>query len=1540
MKEFKLGEQTLTVSDGLEEYNELHHEYVEAAKEARSLFGKIYQEQNDSMEDIAARGKEQIEESMEEAYFVSLRHLLDNDIYDIDKDLFCKFCEEKGLLSVYDVHKNNLKKLIAVNQYVASERERRDIRKANRIRPIWIAEGASGMLGAVAMDAITNSVTGMVHSGVNAIGNWNTKRKAQKMKDGVFKDDNTLKEYQDAIYDSAFKSHYGYIDILEDRKKVHIEKYEPEAQRNALAVNNNIAMLVPEKERAERMAVQMLSLDPYHEEYYGNLITNYGDENGEIQKIGEFFHMDIDEVKRDLQHKYMKNFSFEDIKEIQSVVDKLDKKAEYFGLQDEDREELDLQMRRRFCKWVLKKTYDEQMLCYLLYPDKKKEIMALLNESANTVKEQMNRYYEECFTNDSRYIVPPEKLPLSVHLLVTQNTEREAVAFYLDDIGIAYGKDEKIAYGYIEKIEIQEHMLILNDVVRIPIIAELEWKELEQYIQTAVSYLRQQSFAELSEKLELGRIESEQSKKLRNDIIKMLTTQSGSTRNIWCNITVFDTASAVRILEYNNIKVTINTFCGNKDEYTPLFWLYNGEEVVLFTENGIVFTNSGVQIDYQDLEDIKGHACVSRDDRILIQSDGREYSIFHEECYEIQELTAFADVCIRMLQKKDAHFEHQVRMKQDDALLIEPFTVWMDKMLYSRIGNEGVEDFSNFLFANVNDRYFTAFASIYYHNIEMEEEESILFFVKPVYYERNAIVVTTKNIYIYNGNSVTKFIALKQFEDVTIDHRSELKEIKISYDNEGIKEQVIVGALCKHENVARRSVWAERLLKIAFGYAKEPKKENLPEVFKEEVGNFIEREYLDYTSLLSGLRSRLVYFAEKTNRDCLGKWIENAREVYLSSTDYEQILLFYNSVKVAGGNAGVVLTDRYLYVRGKEIFKIAIADIEEIRVSDLDIANLEIAANGKVYSTTLKGYPHLLEFGDLLSDIVFYVKENTQDIIEYLDEKEMEQERRNARRNVAYTMKEEQKDTLQKLADYCMENEELGLFGEEQDEILFNDESETFIDAFKMAVESSDKKPDAVEVPLFLIRPREGKKKLFGGKTTALFVTNERWYNVKCGGLGQGNCSVSFEALGQIDITPASKIAKPKVVAKGLGECEGQEYILAINDEEHIELYKNFFSLVLNMRENLMMQESKEADEKEMLSDEALKLCESVSAASSDEIGEVLDKLLSYDYDIAAKAECMVEKRQKELSMESMITVSADETDVDELMEQRNQVLESKYPFRYKRNLLEELEERIANQKELQIHDKREKVVKLLADSNLEQPVFGRVGDNRRGYITMAQMSKNNDSISIGDPVLLSALVEKKPIGAGGYIVLSDKIIICKNKKMMAYPVHEIEKFVINDLVGMQSIAFYHQGKMVTLTDMHRKKIKEYAALLTQITKYLSDGIVTPMEQISIETVTLKDKAQNAVQKAEGTMNDMKDKFSNIKVFGKKTESVVADTKEDKQSKPEEKDAGNSVSDKFAGKMKFASGFGKKEEDKKICPNCGAQVKANGKFCGKCGHKF
>lgn len=424
MKEFKLGNETLTVSDGLEQYNELHHQYVESANEACETFKKIYTEQNRDMEDVKYRGERQIEKSLEQTYFVSLRHFLDHDIYDIDRDLFAQYCKEQKYLPVYDVHKNNLMKLAQVDAYVESEAQRRELRKANRSHPAWFANGLSGMISATILDGVTYSVSGALHSGVNAIGNWRTQKQAQEARNQIYQDDNTLEEYLSAIYQSAYQTHYGYIDQLEQRQDIHVEKYEPQNQRSALAMHNNIAMLQPKKEKAQKIAAQMLSLDPYQREYYQNLIQNYGDPNGEIQKIGEFFYVDMESVKRTLQENYAKSFPFEEVREIQSVIDQLDTKADYFGLDQEDKEEIDLAMRREFCKWVLKKTYDSKLCCFLLQPEKKGEIVKLLEASVEKTKAQMTAFFEECITQDSKYVLNPKDLPMSLHLAVTQNTEQ------------------------------------------------------------------------------------------------------------------------------------------------------------------------------------------------------------------------------------------------------------------------------------------------------------------------------------------------------------------------------------------------------------------------------------------------------------------------------------------------------------------------------------------------------------------------------------------------------------------------------------------------------------------------------------------------------------------------------------------------------------------------------------------------------------------------------------------------------------------------------------------------------------------------------------------------------------------------------------------------------------------------------------------------------------------------------------------------------------------------------------------------------------
>lgn len=1576
MKEFKLGKETLTVSDGLEEYNELHHQYVEAAKDARDTFERLYTEQNHSIESVQLRGEQQIEGSLEQTYFVSLRHFLDHDIYDIDRDLFAEFCKEQELLPVYDVHKTNLKKLAMVDRYVESEAQRREIRKANRSHPAWFATGLGGMISATVMDGITYSVSGALHSGVNAIGNWRTQKEAQEMRDSIYEDDNTLKEYLDAIYQSAFQTHYGYIDLLEQRNNIHVEKYEPANRRSALAMHNNIAMLLPQKEKAEKIATQMLSLDPYQSEFYRNLIENYGDQDGEIQKIGEFFYVDMDDVKKDLQTNYAKSFPFEEVREIQSVIDELDTKADYFGLAKEDQEQIDFATRRDYCKWLLQKTYDPQLYCYLLEPEKKKEIIKLIQQHLEKTKEQMIAFYEETITKDSRYIVGPKDLPDSLHLLVTQNTERIATAFFLDDIGLHYGREEKIAYQHIDKLEMKEHMLVINDTIRIPLLADLDWNSLEQFLTKAVAYLKEETFLDLARVLELGEVEDDYSKKIRSVIRKMMVSQSDKLKNIWRNITLFDTASYAQIIEYNNIKVRLNAFCGDKKNYHPLFWLCIKDEFALFTPEGIVLTENGMLLSYDELEDTQGAACEIVDGTIQIQADSKRYVILDEECYEIDEMATFLNCCIAMLQKKEVSFAHKVHFTQEAELFMEPFVIWMEKMLYSRTGKEGVDDFRNFLYVNGNDSHFIAFASQYLQDLNLEEAEHILFFMKSAIHSEYALIVTSKNIYMYRGKNDITTISLKQFGSITIDHASHAKEIRLHYVDNGREESILAGSLFAHETAARRSVWVERLIQNAFAYVIDQDVNALMAFAKEKAPTFLPKEYAEYVMPLQKLSTRLLYCSEDINRDVLAKWEENAREVYLSSKDYEQIILFYNSVKVAGGNAGIVLTDQYLYVRGKEIFKAAIKDIEEVRVSDLDTARLEIATKDMVYSTTLKGYPALLEFGDLLSDIIFYIKENASDVLSYLDEKEMEAERRLARRQVEYVVKEEQKEALQKIAEYCSENEEFGLFGEQQDEILLNDESDTFKDAYREAVEASSMKPDPVEVPLFLIRPRDGKKKFFSVKKTAMIVTNEGWYNVKANDWGMDLSKVAFASFKTIESTEASTIAKPKVVAKCMikneeEEAVEKEYALAVAQEGTIDLYQNFFKLVLDLRDSLMAVEDKEAEEKEMLSLEALQLCDNIATASAEEVADILEKLLAYDYDTAAKAECCVEKRQKELILEKMISVSGQENDIDRLQAQREEILNNAYPFRYKRKALQKVEERLVDKKAEQVQEKDAKVKELLAQSSLENPVFGSVKNDRKGFITMAQMSKTDEAFAFGDAVLLSALVEKKPSGVGGYIILADKLLICKDKKFMAYPLSGIEKFLINDMIVKKNIAFVYQGKKVTLTDMHRQNTTKTAALLMQIVTYLASGTVTPIEQIRIETVTLKDTAQKVVQGMENTVKDMKDKLTGFAGFGKnhaKEDETSSEGStgndnektgtftEENAAKPEKSEMTSNVSnaaqaaagkftsatERFAGKAKLPGGFMKKddEEAKKTCPSCGAQVKANGKFCGKCGHKF
>ena len=95
-----------------------------------------------------------------------------------------------------------------------------------------------------------------------------------------------------------------------------------------------------------------------------------------------------------------------------------------------------------------------------------------------------------------------------------------------------------------------------------------------------------------------------------------------------------------------------------------------------------------------------------------------------------------------------------------------------------------------------------------------------------------------------------------------------------------------------------------------------------------------------------------------TESDALSKirrWSKDARGKYLASGEYQKIVCFFRFPGFAKNDSGLVISEKYIYIRTNSVQKVALDEIIETRISYEDRAvQIQFATGKKVYAVDVK----------------------------------------------------------------------------------------------------------------------------------------------------------------------------------------------------------------------------------------------------------------------------------------------------------------------------------------------------------------------------------------------------------------------------------------------------------------------------------------------------------------------------------------------------------------------------------------------------------
>lgn len=293
-------------------YNSCRKEFSSLADQAVSRFTELYQS-NASLEDVIQNAPEQFQKALQPVLEHCVAILMEHDVLTVDTQLLLDTYGEQidawspCYMKIRDQYAEIVLSEEDLDQY---RRERRQ----NRGRVIGGGFGFSGAVKGMATAGAMNMALGAGHMLINGLGKITSSIAASSKKSKVFRDPDTLGTLQQGVGRTAFTCHYALIAALKQFSgdaTASNGMVTPEAARAAAAMVQN-AQKVADPQRALDMLMQALELNPYHPQWYLYMLERFGDTDGNLERVADYFGMSaIREKKAEQLHHFAASLSLE-----------------------------------------------------------------------------------------------------------------------------------------------------------------------------------------------------------------------------------------------------------------------------------------------------------------------------------------------------------------------------------------------------------------------------------------------------------------------------------------------------------------------------------------------------------------------------------------------------------------------------------------------------------------------------------------------------------------------------------------------------------------------------------------------------------------------------------------------------------------------------------------------------------------------------------------------------------------------------------------------------------------------------------------------------------------------------------------------------------------------------------------------------------------------------------------------------------------------------------------------------------------------------
>lgn len=309
--QLELFNRKIIIDDEIILFNDLRKEFDETIGLACNFSFKSelnrFKNIDELVEKLPILSNKYIDSIVDEA----IKVLVSIKIYDYNVDMFKEeYLEDYFDYSEYYYGLRNLYLKIIGHQDETNQQ--RQIERSNRSKWQGGGFGVSGAIKGAMTAGALNLGTGIFRGIGDSIVDVNDKSKIRKLKEWLFENEDVKLALIQGMEMCMWGIFQALIDLLSNILNRNLFKFDI---KKSEAIFENMTKHVKDKNEIIDGVVQSINLYPYHEEYYEFLIDKFSDPKNEIEKVAEFFGININAYKRINIENYLKQLEFSNEKE-------------------------------------------------------------------------------------------------------------------------------------------------------------------------------------------------------------------------------------------------------------------------------------------------------------------------------------------------------------------------------------------------------------------------------------------------------------------------------------------------------------------------------------------------------------------------------------------------------------------------------------------------------------------------------------------------------------------------------------------------------------------------------------------------------------------------------------------------------------------------------------------------------------------------------------------------------------------------------------------------------------------------------------------------------------------------------------------------------------------------------------------------------------------------------------------------------------------------------------------------------------------------